>query len=71
MSLTFLGEARLADADVMDDRTSNASDLTVRRHNFRAQMIERDGTCVISGHVAYESAACHIIPHAKGGNVRR
>jgi hypothetical protein len=33
-------------------------------------VIERDGTCVITAEVASNCAASHMIPHAKGSDVR-
>ncbi|KAF8313384.1 hypothetical protein F5887DRAFT_1237316 [Amanita rubescens] len=62
------GEACLVDADVMDDRTSNASQLTTRRNDFRTKVIERDGTCVITDEPVSNCVGCHIIPHEKGSN---
>ena len=47
--LTFLGEARLVDVDAVADRTSHSSDLFTHRRHFRANVIERDGTCVLTG----------------------
>jgi len=70
--LTFSGEARLVDVNAVDDRTSDASDLTTRRlgRDFRANVIERDGTCMLTGDQVGQCTACHIIPHAKGNHVR-
>ncbi|KAF8324508.1 hypothetical protein F5887DRAFT_1206118 [Amanita rubescens] len=62
------GEACLVDADVMDDRTSNSSQLTTRRNDFRTKVIEGDGTCVITDEPVSNCVGCHIIPHAKGSN---
>ncbi|KAF8692316.1 hypothetical protein AX14_002594 [Amanita brunnescens Koide BX004] len=52
----------------MDDRTSNTSNLTTRRNDFRTNLIERDGICVISDDIASNCDGCHIIPHAKGSD---
>jgi hypothetical protein len=68
--LTFSGEPRLIDIDAIDDRTSDASDLSERRADFRQRVIDRDGTCVITGDYAVNCTACHILPHSKGDNVR-
>ena len=68
--LTFSDEPRLVDVAAVDDRTSDASVLSTRRSEFRANVIERDGTCVLTGNPARQCIACHIIPHAKGSNVR-
>ncbi|KAF8626969.1 hypothetical protein AX15_004609 [Amanita polypyramis BW_CC] len=62
------GEPRLADVDAVDDRTSVSSDLSTRRSAFRANVIERDQTCVLTGNPARQCIAYHIIPHAKGSN---
>ncbi|KAF8341039.1 hypothetical protein F5887DRAFT_1076780 [Amanita rubescens] len=62
------GEPRLVDVDAVGDRTSEASDLSARRSEFRANVVERDGTCVLTGNPARQCIACHIIPHAKGSN---
>ena len=68
--LTFSGEHRLVDVGAMDERTSNVSSLTTHRATFRGDAIERDGTCVMTGDLAYNCDACHILPHAKGNDVR-
>jgi hypothetical protein len=54
----------LLDPDLMDDRTSDASDISSSRGNFRDRVVARDGTCVMTGATGFQ--ACHIIPHAKG-----
>jgi hypothetical protein len=59
---------RLLDPKVMDDRTSTTSNLTSRRASFKQDLNARDGCCVMTG--TKESTACHIIPHAKGDQVR-
>jgi hypothetical protein len=68
--LTISGEPLLVDVDAIDDRTSDASDLSTRRANFRERLIARDGICVMSNERAGYCTACHIIPHSKGSNVR-
>ena len=70
--LAFSDEPRLVDVDAADDRTSNASDLTIRRSDsdFRTDVVERDGTCVMTNDIVRLCTACHILPHAKGSNVR-
>ena len=70
MLLTFSGEPRLVDVDAADDRTSTASNLTICRRDFRDNVIERDGTCVITDDIEDYCTACHILPHGKGSNVR-
>ena len=54
----------------MGDRTSDASALSERRRDFRERIIARDGTCVITGDLADNCTACHILPHSKGDDVR-
>ena len=58
----------LLDPDMMDGRTSDSSDITDRRASFRARVVARDEHCVLTGAKACQ--ACHIIPHAKGDQVR-
>ena len=67
--LLALNEPCLVDVDAADDRTSIASNLTIRRRDFRANVVERDGTCVLTGEIAEFCTACHILPHSKGSNV--
>ena len=61
-------DSRLLDPKVMDDRTSYTLDVNRRRPNFKQNVVNRDKCCVISGTTQFE--ACHIIPHAKGDQVR-
>ena len=68
--MLFLDPPRLVDVDAIDDRTSDASELSDRRADFGDRIVDRDGTCVITGERARLCAACHIIPHSKGDNVR-
>ena len=62
-------EPFLLDPDLMDDRTSDASTMSTDRANFRQRVIDRDGTCLMTGTGARYCQACHIIPHAKGHQV--
>ncbi|KAF8695511.1 hypothetical protein AX14_001769 [Amanita brunnescens Koide BX004] len=64
------GEARLVDPDVMDNRTSNVSSLTDCRHDFRTNVIGRDGARVITSDLDSNCTACHIIPHNISNAVR-
>ncbi|KAI9449291.1 hypothetical protein HD554DRAFT_2290294 [Boletus coccyginus] len=64
--LTFSGEPRFVDVDAMDNRTSSASDISTGTTGFRAALVERDGTCVLSGFPPSFCHACHLIPHSKG-----
>jgi len=68
--MSFLDPPRLVDVDAIDDRTSDASELSDRRADFRDRIVDRDGTCVSTGEQAELCIACHIIPHSKGDNVR-
>jgi hypothetical protein len=63
-------EVFLINPDLMDDRTSDTSEsaITINRDNFRKEVIEHDGTCVMTGSEA-RVQACHIVPHAKGHKV--
>lgn len=57
------------DYNVLDDRIGS-SVQTERRRDLRRDVIERDGPfCVITGELATDSDACHIIPRSKGREV--
>ena len=58
----------LLDPDLMDDRTSDSSATSIRRHNFAQEVNNRDRTCLVTGAVT-NTEVCHIIPHAKGNEV--
>ncbi|KIK06019.1 hypothetical protein K443DRAFT_307295 [Laccaria amethystina LaAM-08-1] len=62
------GAPRLVDVDAADGRASMASSVTMHRRDFRINVVERDGTCVMSGDIEDLCTACYIIPHAKGSN---
>ena len=63
-------EPHLIDPNGMDGRTSNTgSPLSALRGDFRDRVETRDGTCVMTGATGPVDA-CHIIPHAKGHQVR-
>ena len=67
-------EAFLLDPDLMDDRTSDASNISISTDStsqgiFRFRVVDRDRTCVMTGDEQY-CMACHIVPHAKGHQVR-
>ena len=63
-------EPFLLDPDLMDDRTSlDGSQMSTARGDFAQRVKGRDGTCVMTGDADYP-VACHIIPHAKGHEVR-
>ncbi|KAF8556464.1 hypothetical protein OG21DRAFT_636491 [Imleria badia] len=67
--LTFSGEPRFADVDVIDNKESDKSStpkVSTSRAAFNQRVRERDGTCVLTGDYAHECAACHFIPHSKG-----
>lgn len=68
--MSFSDSPRLVDVNAIDDRTLDASDLSERGADFRARIVDRDGTCVCTGELAEHSIACHIIPHSKGDDVR-
>ena len=60
----------LLDPKGVDDRISlsYASNITSRRANFKQDVVNRDRRCVMTGSTGVD--ACHIIPHAKGDQVR-
>jgi hypothetical protein len=43
---------------------------TSSRARFRNDIVERDGSCVITGLEEDGCDACHLIPHSKGDEVR-
>jgi hypothetical protein len=60
---------RLLDPKGMDDRTSSdTSNVTSYRAKFKQDVVNRDRCCVMTGTTQFE--VCHIIPHAKGDQVR-
>ena len=58
----------MLDPKGMDDRSSTTSNASSHRANFQRDVIDRDSCCVTSGSTGFE--ACHIIPRAKGDQVR-
>ncbi|KAF8586596.1 hypothetical protein K439DRAFT_935439 [Ramaria rubella] len=60
------GLARVVDINAIDGRTSDAGSESADQGGFRTQLIERDGSCVLSNACADECTACHILPRAKG-----
>lgn len=58
-------EPLLLDPDLMDNRASDSSAISIRQRDFAQDVIDRDGTCLMTG-AATNFQACHIIPHAKG-----
>ena len=66
-SLT-IDDIRLLDPKGMNDRTSNTSNVSSGRANFKQDLVTRDRRCVMTGTINFQ--ACHIIPHAKGDQVR-
>ena len=67
-SLMIDYDFRLLDPKGMDVRTSCSPNVTSRRATFRQDVINRDRRCVLTGTEGFE--ACHIIPQAKGDQVR-
>jgi hypothetical protein len=65
----LLLEPRWLDIDMMNDRDSYTSARTARRADFRQDLIDRDGTCVITGATPGNSRACHVVPHSRGDEV--
>jgi len=62
-------EPLYVDVKALEDRTSDALGATSTAA-FRDSLIARDGTCVMTGEVARNCTACHILPHSKGDDVR-
>ncbi|KAG9310472.1 hypothetical protein JVU11DRAFT_9616 [Chiua virens] len=62
------GDPRFIDIDAIDNRTSHASQFSTGRNNFRGRIVERDGTCVLTGDFEANCSACHLIPHSKGND---
>ncbi|KAI9574401.1 hypothetical protein HD554DRAFT_2046869 [Boletus coccyginus] len=62
------GEPRFVDVDAIDKRSiyTSESDFSTGRANFTQALIERDGTCALTGQRASDCDACHFIPHSKG-----
>ncbi|KAJ7710835.1 hypothetical protein B0H17DRAFT_863091, partial [Mycena rosella] len=56
------------DVNAIDDRTSDAKRFN-STPRFRDDVINRDGTCIITGDAPLNCTVCHILPHAKGDNV--
>jgi hypothetical protein len=56
------------DIEGLNDRVT-PSVMTQRRKEFRAQIVQRDGSCVITGHRAMVCDAAHLIPKVKGDEV--
>ena len=55
----------------VDDRTSISSTPKRRQSDFRRRVVERDGTCVMTGMPPGPAGdAAHIIPHSKMDEVR-
>lgn len=64
-----MSDPRLLDPDLMDDRTSFDTAYTTRRAAFQQRVLDRDVICILNGS-AENVQACHIVPHAKGNEVR-
>jgi len=67
---SILDKPSLLDPGGIDDRTSDALTISTSRAGFRRRISERDGTCVMTGSPDEYCEASHIIPHAKGDQVR-
>ena len=67
---TFPGHCAFVDHEGLNDRITT-SEGTLRRRDFRDDVIKRDGpVCVITQVGAYHCDATHLIPHSKGDQVR-
>lgn len=57
------------DYNILNDRFTSSTQ-TQRRHNFRNDVIERDGQlCIFTQDPAEDCDASHIIPKSKGDEV--
>ena len=57
------------DYNVLNDRITSSAQ-TQRQHDFRYDVIERDGPlCIITQEAAQYCDTCHIIPRSKGDQV--
>jgi len=57
------------DYNVLNDPITSSAQ-TQRRHDFRDDVIERDGQrCIITQQRGEDCDACHIIPRSKGDEV--
>lgn len=65
----LLLEPRWLDVDMMNDRAWSASARTARWADFRQDIINRDGTCVITCEAPGNSQACHVVPHSRGDGI--
>ena len=63
-------EPRLVDPQAINNRSSDASDVTEGRADFIEGIVDRDETCRGIGEQVMHCTVCHIIPHSKGENVR-
>ena len=68
--LVWIGEPRLVDTRVVDGRTSDAwTHSHTSQAEFRSTIVERDGTCVVTGDLAEDCDASHCLPYTKGDEV--
>ena len=67
--LYLQGPPRFLDTACIDDNTSDATTPPTRR-GFRAALIERDKTCVVTNQPPQVCKGAHYYPHSKGGEVR-
>ena len=63
-------ESFLLDPDLMAERTSDSSYVSSSRGDFRQRVAARDGICVMTGTPYMYAQAFHVVPHAKGHEVR-
>jgi hypothetical protein len=53
----------------LNDQVTPSIIRTERSTNFRRKIVERDGSCVITGELAERCDAAHLIPGVKGDGV--
>lgn len=64
----YIDGPRLVDIRVVNDRILDTWAHTSQA-DFRAAIVERDGTCVVTDESAEDCDASHCLPHAKGDEV--
>lgn len=66
----WIGEPRLVDVRAINDRISDAWTYThTSQADFKTALIERDGTCVVTGESPEDCDASHCLPYSKGDKV--
>jgi hypothetical protein len=61
---------QLVDIEALNDRQSDTSFARSSRADFVREVVQRDGTCVLTNASRRTCDAVHLIPHSKGDAVR-